>query len=379
MPPGYRLIVFFLYYTSAVFTNVVYSAPASKSLTAPVLDVESKPTSPQVTTTSLKTELSSRANRFTHSTGDPESSATSLCTNCEITPSETPARTSLSATTWKPPNDKDNLELVRKPKPKEHSHVESVPKKLEEAGITKRVVPSDFYTVLLVCPLVRKIVWELNPDPESYMTFQSAPQRRPDPAFDVQAATHFFIAMRALCEKCACEEDTGNMIPTDDECVDSEKVDRCKNWLQCRCEARMNSKLGKLDGENFVKRIRAMDGVPDWIKKAHHRYAYSTGKGAGTGVSWGKAAAINRKYPKKESMVKDTAEPYYLEGPGAVDDGPYFPVIPDDVDDERWMQKEVGDTGLTGFDMWPFVVGDVSGGLFKRDVAELEHDSEDSS
>ncbi|KAK6532786.1 hypothetical protein TWF281_006962 [Arthrobotrys megalospora] len=365
MRQRYRFIIFLLHCFSITFTTLVHSAPTSKSTPTSTLQIESKTTNSEALSSAatLNTNPSLKSDALMNTIGSMGFYVTSTNTNAAA---ETPVEKPPPDTILKRPDDMEGFDPALKPKTQGYPYAEGLPSKAEETEPLKRARTGSafFYSVGIVCPSVNHILESLDSNPENYARFQSWPQTRPDPAFEAVAARHYFTEMQwKNCPACSCNEETGDLIPSQrlDErrelCPDLDQAKRCQEWLGCYCNSYMRKSFSKFAVQ--LDYVDAVSKIPSWIKKQHPGWSV-VGKNGFT-LSWaiGGDSQPNAPSSYKKYLVPGTAEPYYLEGPN------------EDAEGSR-MGGKYGDNRLSPLDVWPFMFGGGSEGIFKRESVDLE-------
>ncbi|KAK6333073.1 hypothetical protein TWF718_010897 [Orbilia javanica] len=128
----------------------------------------------------------------------------------------------------------------------------------------------------------------------------------------------------------------------------------------------MNKRLPEAGKVDVPGSMRALENIPYWIKRKFPDYRAGA---SGFSLSWktdGWGEETWPPYRTHQYQVPGTPEPYYLEGPDINIDPPGF------------LDEKFGDSQLPPLDQWPHLPGG-SGEVFKREVAGLEDDDEDSS
>ncbi|KAF3190996.1 hypothetical protein TWF788_007182 [Orbilia oligospora] len=185
---------------------------------------------------------------------------------------------------------------------------------------------SIFFTVSEVkCPSITALV-DMDTDPDNYPACLTRPYKRPDPALDYVWATHWFREMREVCQECRCTNKYGTIAMFHDitergRCNSLDVIKRCQHWLECHCDVEMKSKPEGLTLSTFESFARAFNRVPAWVRGRVGDFRIDVGQGRNMRtLTWKMSKGDYALQPRRKFLMKDAAEPYYLEGPDLAPD-----------------------------------------------------------
>ncbi|KAF3318171.1 hypothetical protein TWF173_008906 [Orbilia oligospora] len=190
----------------------------------------------------------------------------------------------------------------------------------------EKLPPSVFYSLSDVkCPSVTALI-DMDTDPDNYPTCLTRPYKRPDPALEYVWATHWFAEMREVCQECKCTYQDGGLAMLSEiterrRCNSLDVLKRCKYWLECHCDILMDSKPEGLSLSTFEAFARAFNRVPAWVRGRVGDFRIDVGQGRNMRtLTWKMSKGDYAIQPRRRFLMKDAAEPYYLEGPDLAPD-----------------------------------------------------------